>query len=629
MKNIYLLGLLAIPFLSNCSNEEMIESVQPVKGNYTIDATIGQTEARTVVTADFKVNWTTGDCIGVYGQTSTNLSFALSEGAGSANGRFTGTIEKDAPVFAYYPYAAGTSLSEKTLTMTLPAQYAYTANSNGPMIAKYNPTNNSLSFKHLCGLLKVTVNDIPATATKFVLEGSDDIAGTGTVADIDAVDAALSVSASGSKTVTVTLSEAAASSKSFYFPLPVGTYTSLSISLLDKDNVKLYTRSVDNIQIERAKAIDMPAVSTTPWDGVSRVEPKKDNEVYQITSAAELAWFQRTKEDAVKANVTPTMTADAVLCNDIDLNNKPWMGIVLATGKTFDGGNHTISNLKVEAYSLEEQSNVTTRACAGFFSTTLGSSTVKDVTLEKVNIAVEAKWCGALIGHSYSSTVSGCTVKNVTVGKATNSSSPTHYSYRMGGLIGYVDCTSDVAITDCHVEAATITGAYALGGLLGTTMWAYDVTVTNCSVKNISLVIDQPALKSIASPSNGEYEAYIGYNGMMVGSVQQTSDKKLTFDKCSIDASITAETRIQWLCSELKDALGRVFAGGNSWIGRVGGVDLTNGKAQIILQNSCKESSTSADKTFTEGVDYNVYTGNATGNGDAEDYIKNDGSWKD
>lgn len=365
------------------------------------------------------------------------------------------------------------------------------------------------------------------------------------------------------------------------------------------------------------------------WDGVSKRKPvrKGGDGAYQIYAAAELAWFQGEKESAAKGNVKATMDADAQLFNDIDLDNKPWMGIVLGAGKTFDGQNNMISNLRVEEYSLDEDSKATRKACAGLFSTTLAGSTVKDVKLENVNIEVEAKWCGALIGHSYSSTVSGCKVKEATIGKAT-STDPTHYSYRMGGLIGYVDCVSDVAISGCDVEGATITGAYALGGLLGTTMWAYNVTVSGCNVTSITLTLDQAALKHIASvASNGPYAPYIGYNGMMVGSVQQENGKKLTFDKCVVGASITDDIRQQWLCSELTDDLGRTFIGGNSWIGRVGGKDLPSGNTQIILQGGCTEGGNSVDKTFVKGVDYNAYSDSATGSGKTEGYTSTDAKW--
>lgn len=363
------------------------------------------------------------------------------------------------------------------------------------------------------------------------------------------------------------------------------------------------------------------------WDGISKREPKKKGDTYQIYAAAELAWFQGEKESTAKGNVKATMDADAQLFNDIDLDDKPWMGIVLGAGKTFDGQNNMISNLRVEEYSLDEDSKATKKACAGLFSTTLAGSTVKDVKLENVNIEVEAKWCGALIGHSYSSTVSGCKVKEATIGKAT-STDPTHYSYRMGGLIGYVDCVSDVAISGCDVEGATITGAYALGGLLGTTMWAYNVTVSGCNVTSITLTLDQAALKHIASvASNGPYAPYIGYNGMMVGSVQQENGKKLTFDKCVVGASITDDIRQQWLCSELTDDLGRTFIGGNSWIGRVGGKDLPSGNTQIILQGGCTEGGNSVDKTFVKGVDYNAYSDSATGSGKTEGYTSTDAKW--
>lgn len=347
--------------------------------------------------------------------------------------------------------------------------------------------------------------------------------------------------------------------------------------------------------------------NTLVWDGTLKCKPLTDaSGQYLIRSAAELAYFQRTKENALKGNVVATMDADAKLCCDINLNNKPWMGIVLAKNKTFDGNKCTISKLKVEEYSLEEISQATTRACAGLFSTTLQNSTVKDVILDNVNIAVEAKWCGSLIGHSYSKEVSGCTVKNATVGKSTDTTNPTHYSYRMGGLIGFVDCESNVAITNCSVDKATITGAYALGGLLGTTMFGYDVTVTGCSVKNITLTVDQKALASLEEHNVG-YKAY-GYNGKMVGAVQQLNGESLTFDNCSIDAAVTDEERTQWLCSDLKDETNHAFIGGNSWIGRVGGTDMPNANVNITLTNCTEAATTPINKTFVKGEDYNAYS---------------------
>lgn len=264
MKKIYLLGLLVTGLFSNCSNEDLVGDGDSAKGNYTINATIGETTTRTSVDANFNVHWNKSDKIGVTSKTATNAPFTLVGEGGSASAQFTGTLT-DAPVYAYYPYSENdASISGKALTMTLPSAYDYTADSNGPMVASY--ANGSLNFKHLCGLLKVTLNNIPASATKFVLEGSSAIAGKGTVTDITVANAVLALSATESevsKTITVTLSEAAMSSKAFYFALPAGTYESLKVSLQDAESKVLHEKTASSVTITRAKAVDMPMLDAS------------------------------------------------------------------------------------------------------------------------------------------------------------------------------------------------------------------------------------------------------------------------------------------------------------------------------------------------------------------------------
>lgn len=265
MKKIYLLGLLGCGLLGSCSNEDILNGDQPVKGNYTIEATIGDAQTRTSVDGDFGVQWSTGDKIGVYGGTVANSTeFTLDGEGGTATGQFTGNFE-GTPTYAYYPYSAGTTLTDKKLEMTLPASYAYTGDSNGPMIGKY--AGNAIAFKHLCGLLKVSINNIPSSATKFVLEASSAIAGKASVADISATDAVLVPSETEapnvSNTVTVTLSDTATTNKEFYFPLPVGTYESLEVSLQDESGAKLYEKTASDVNIVRAGAVNMPILDAS------------------------------------------------------------------------------------------------------------------------------------------------------------------------------------------------------------------------------------------------------------------------------------------------------------------------------------------------------------------------------
>ena len=77
------------------------------------------------------------------------------------------------------------------------------------------------------------------------------------------------------------------------------------------------------------------------WDGTTKTEPKTENGVYQIGTAAELAWFA----DAVNKGDT---TISGKLTANINLNDKAWTAIGTDSNKfagTLDGDSHTVSGL--------------------------------------------------------------------------------------------------------------------------------------------------------------------------------------------------------------------------------------------------------------------------------------------
>lgn len=77
------------------------------------------------------------------------------------------------------------------------------------------------------------------------------------------------------------------------------------------------------------------------WDGTTKTEPKTENGVYQIGTAAELAWFA----DAVNGGQT---TISGKLTANINLNGKTWTAIGTDSNKfagTLDGDSHTVSGL--------------------------------------------------------------------------------------------------------------------------------------------------------------------------------------------------------------------------------------------------------------------------------------------
>lgn len=77
------------------------------------------------------------------------------------------------------------------------------------------------------------------------------------------------------------------------------------------------------------------------WDGTTKTEPKTENGVYQIGTAAELAWFADAVNGGQKA-INGKLTAN------INLNGKTWTAIGTDSNKfagTLDGDNYTVSGL--------------------------------------------------------------------------------------------------------------------------------------------------------------------------------------------------------------------------------------------------------------------------------------------
>lgn len=82
------------------------------------------------------------------------------------------------------------------------------------------------------------------------------------------------------------------------------------------------------------------------WDGKTKTEPAQKEDVYQIGTGAELAWFAEKVNDGTAAG------ANAVLTADIDLANFDWVPIGTSTNKytgTFDGQGHIINRLYISS----------------------------------------------------------------------------------------------------------------------------------------------------------------------------------------------------------------------------------------------------------------------------------------
>ena len=176
--------------------------------------------------------WSAGDQIAVHSSDGNYHVLPLMDGAGTANALFEGELSGDQDFYAVYPASARVDAhyGDGTLQVTLPASYTISGSmgtaSPIPMIAVNS--GNALSFKYLCGMYRLSLDDVPSGTNQITVTFDKDVTGTFTVTN-PGTDAPYIATTAGStgRTVTFNLSSAlAAETDGFVLnvPVPTGTY---------------------------------------------------------------------------------------------------------------------------------------------------------------------------------------------------------------------------------------------------------------------------------------------------------------------------------------------------------------------------------------------------------------------
>lgn len=233
------------------------------------------------------------------------------------------------------------------------------------------------------------------------------------------------------------------------------------------------------------------------WDGTAKTAPTQDkNGVYQIGTAAELAWFA----DAVQTGQT---AISAKLTANINLNGKTWTAFGEYNYKdeansgfagTLDGDRHIVSGLQ---------------STEGLVSCLSSVGTVKNLTV--IGTVSGSSHVGGIAATS-SGTVENCLFD----GTVTTSSS----SASAGGIVGraskgnrIVNCvnTGDIKNT-CTSYSSTLN----IGGIVGYTYG----TVENCySTGNVSARTDRDTNKGIGGIAGQVYASAVLRNCYVTGAV--------------------------------------------------------------------------------------------------------------
>ena len=205
------------------------------------------------------------------------------------------------------------------------------------------------------------------------------------------------------------------------------------------------------------------------WDGAEISKPSQSEDgTYQISSAAELAWFAGLVNGTLD-RVDKNPAANAVLTADINLNEHTVsIGTAdTAYGGIFDGAGCVIRSLRINNNVSDSNSN------RAFFDT-IHNATIKQLEIE--GAVVEGRCFGVLVcDASGSSTIFKCAVRNSKLKSNSNTS----------GII-CAALNKGTSVTDCYSLNNSLEYTETISGIAGLVGNAKsNTTLQNCYVAGL------------------------------------------------------------------------------------------------------------------------------------------------
>lgn len=285
------------------------------------------------------------------------------------------------------------------------------------------------------------------------------------------------------------------------------------------------------------------------WDGTTKTEPKKSADgTYQISSAAELAWFA----DAVNGGST---ALNAALTDNINLNGKTWPGIGTVSNQytgTFDGkyfmvsglagskglfdfvGACVIKNLTVSG-AIKEGTNM------GLLADVSAGTVENCFTTGSLHRINSYGTTGGLIGRADAGTV----IRNC--GSAANvscSMKSLNAELNMGGLVGKLYGTVENSYATGTVKVEAGSGYTAVGGFIGQT-------------KNTAAITNSYAAGTVTGSAGGALGAFVGVNsGSISGSYYREDAAEAAVATGSADGLTAMTKAVMQSDGFIKDHLG-------------------------------------------------------------------------
>ena len=250
MKKQLLFVLLCVVTMVACSQDEL--STVTIESRSTLSASVESVTdgTRAGMESDGSFFWHEGDKIGVLMTSNKVRPMTLVKGdGGKSSGSFTTTTSETFGKYAIYPYSKDKNSVDANgnLTITFPAEYNYGSvigeKENSFGFAMWGQiVNDSVAFKHLGGVFKIYVHNLPVgdgmqftfstTGKKLTGEFTTNLTTTEPMLETSNDDV--------NDTVTITFNNSVENGTAvFYIPTPVGTYPEIDVVITDAEGEEI------------------------------------------------------------------------------------------------------------------------------------------------------------------------------------------------------------------------------------------------------------------------------------------------------------------------------------------------------------------------------------------------------
>ena len=466
----------------SCSVES--SDVPELTGKVILSATVEDALSKAAIDEEGLFTWSSDDKILVYAKSSDSpyvtAEFSLISGENTGNAKFAGELPEGYTVEqAIYP--SSIVIGEDITTLSLPASYNYEPGKvKTPMSAELD-SDAVLAFKHLCGVISVSITDVPADAAKIVLTTpGKQIAGSGlNISSVDGISQINAADSNSGNTITVEFTPGAYTSVSTLIPVPVGTYESLSVAVAKADGTVIVEKKayVANT-VARKGILAMPAFSVNDESGITDIKTGEELVDFLAATSADDTGKYRIVADLDMTGLTVTPAKG--FAGTLDGRNhkiKNWTSNGVSLFAAVSG---TVKNIVLDAscsLSLPKSLN----APFGFITKTL-NGTVSGITnnadVSGTEVAFAAGRTAIIVGQATNPSSGGVIISdcvnngNLTITTDANTGG-THYFGTIVGSMGgsslnYLqDCTNNGDITMTFSGVNTMT--FYLGAVAGGT----------------------------------------------------------------------------------------------------------------------------------------------------------------